>query len=104
MPRKYAVLRGFREDNPNETGYLRICTGEEKGDYGLYSIVPQANFATRFAKYNYDMKPGFYSPERVAEFMICEEELKGWIFKADYIDGFSKNAEEVPDYGCEIEG
>lgn len=99
MTRKYAVLRGFREDDPTETGYLKIHKVGEHGDYGMYSIVPSVNFATRFPKFNYDMKPGFYSPERIAEFMICEDELHGWIFKADYIEGFSKKPEEVPTYG-----
>ena len=92
--RKYAVLSCFREDDPAVSGYLRICSSDEKGDYGIYNVVPSANLATRFSKYNYDMKPGFFSPERIAEFMICEEELKGWIFKADYIDGFQPKEEE----------
>jgi len=91
--RKYAVLSCFREDNPAIAGYLHICNKDEHGNYGIYDIVPSANAATRFSKYNYDMKPGFFSPERIAEFMICEEELKGWIFKADYIEGFQQKAD-----------
>ena len=99
IKKRYSVLFGFHgADDQDTTGYLKIEKNGAKGNYaGIYSIVKTVEQATKFSRMNYDQKPGFRSPDRIAEFMLLEDELKPWVFHAVPIEGFSEIAEPTAD-------
>lgn len=88
--KKYAVLFGFHgEKDQSTTGYLKIESDSKSGNYaGIYSIVDSVEKATKFPRMNYDQKKGFWSPDRIAEFMLLEDELNPWVFHSVPIEGF----------------
>lgn len=90
MKRKHCVLFGFKgADEQDTTGYLRIETDKKDANYGgIYSIVSSVNEATKFPSMNYDNKPGFWSPAKICEFMLLEEELEPWVFHPVPVEGF----------------
>lgn len=70
IPVRYSVLYGFRRDDIEDVGYLRIHqTGY--GDYGIYSIVEDIDDATRFIRGVQDNAVPFFN---------SEEELSAWKF------------------------
>lgn len=81
--RRYAVLFGYDVGDDSSVGYLRICKEGERGEYGPYAVVDSAEAATRFPRFNYDAEAGFWSPDRICEFVNSEPELSGkWRFHA----------------------
>lgn len=77
--KKYYVMFGFEEENPENTAYLKIDSSYQSG-YGIYHIVNSAKYATKFPAKNYSRKKGFGTPYDWAEFFADEDELKEWNF------------------------
>ena len=95
IKKRYSVLFGFHgADDQDTTGYLKIEENGMRGNCGgIYSIVKTVEQATKFPRMNYDQKQGFWSPDRIAEFMLLEDELAPWVFHPVPIKGFSEKVE-----------
>lgn len=76
--RKYYVMFGFEENNPEHTAYLKI--GKNGNISHMYSYTYDKSQATIFPAKNYNRKKGFGTPEQWAYFFAEEEELANWNF------------------------
>lgn len=76
--RKYYVMFGFEESDPEHTAYLKI--GKNGNISDIYSYVYDVANATIFPAKNYKRKKGFGTPEQWAYFFAKEDELQDWNF------------------------
>lgn len=74
--KKTAFMYGFRKDDVDETGYLKVLEG------GGYSVVKDRADATGFETENESGRKGWGDPDRWCEFFNGEDELKEWKFHA----------------------
>ena len=78
---KYSVLYGFMKSDNDITGYLKICQ-VDSGRYGIYDVVDSQDDASLFLSENIYNDKNFKSPDQIADFMNCEDELTDWKFHA----------------------
>ena len=72
------VLRGFKLENEDDTGFLGINIPKTNND--TYKIVKSQTEALKFPSENvYEVK-GFGTPKQWLEFFKGEDELSGWKF------------------------
>lgn len=67
---QYVVMFGYNRESTNTVGYLKIHQ-HGHGDMGIYSIVDDADDATRFVRGLQD---------NALDFMNSEDELSAWRF------------------------
>lgn len=79
--RKYYVMFGFEERDPEHTAYLKIEKNKNYGNISkIYSYTYDVSEATIFSEKNYKRKKGFGTPEQWAYFFAKEKELENWNF------------------------
>ena len=81
---KWFVLRGFKIDNKDETGFLAI--GKARKD-STYTIVEDVDDAMKFPSENVYRLQGFGTPKQWLEFFKGEPELEDWKFHLVKVNG-----------------
>lgn len=82
---KWYVLRGFKLENKDETGFLGI--NAPKKSKNAYKIVDSHDEAMKFPSQNIYGVKGFGTPKQWLEFFKAESELEDWKFHLMKIRG-----------------
>jgi len=78
---KWFVLRGFKLDDKDTTGFLGINKKFTKGSKEpVYEIVHDKDDALKFSSENINNIDGFGTPKQWLEFFKGEDELSEWKF------------------------
>ena len=80
MPKlEWFVLRGFKKDDKEVTGFLSINQKKSKKD-DVYKVVEDVEDAMKFPSENVYRTKGFGTPKQWLEFFKGEDELSEWKF------------------------
>ena len=90
---KWYVLRGFKIENKDETGFLSINAPEKSKD--IYKIVDSQDEAMKFPSENVYGTKGFGTPKQWFEFFKGEPELEDWKFHLMKVRGPNVNKSQA---------